>query len=465
MFMKHMNSRLSKLASVLALALASFASCAQDGFSGFLEDLRIEAMVSGISDETANNAVSHIEFLPDVIALDRSQPEFISPFLDYYQKRVNAAKVQRGRQLLLEHEAMFNRIEAQYGVSKYTLAAFWGMETQYGRNQGKLDILSSLATLAYDGRRTEFFRGQLLDAMRMIDIGHVAPGALTGSWAGAFGNMQFMPTTFMMYAVDGDSDNLIDVVDSLPDAIASAANYLSQVGWHSDEPAMLEVQLPTGFDWGSAQLSVRKPVAEWSRLGVRALHVDAGAPGFGSGAAVGQEVSNKKTRLNPENIKKPATHKTDKSKTQRPAQPEQQNVSVGTVSLDVLGLQVKGPAAILLPQGYRGPAFMVFDNFDVIMDWNRSVNYALSVAQLAEQLRHESRIVGGKFAEEGALSFQEMLDLQTMLNTRGFDAGEPDGLPGLMTQEAIRKYQVANQLPADGYASRSLYQRLYAEQQ
>ncbi|WP_047553410.1 lytic murein transglycosylase [Methylotenera sp. G11] len=463
--MKHMNSRLSKLASVLALALASFASCAQDGFSGFLEDLRIEAMVSGISDETANNAVSHIEFLPDVIALDRSQPEFISPFLDYYQKRVNAAKVQRGRQLLLEHEAMFNRIEAQYGVSKYTLAAFWGMETQYGRNQGKLDILSSLATLAYDGRRTEFFRGQLLDAMRMIDIGHVAPGALTGSWAGAFGNMQFMPTTFMMYAVDGDSDNLIDVVDSLPDAIASAANYLSQVGWHSDEPAMLEVQLPTGFDWGSAQLSVRKPVAEWSRLGVRALHVDAGAPGFGSGAAVGQEVSNKKTRLNPENIKKPATHKTDKSKTQRPAQPEQQNVSVGTVSLDVLGLQVKGPAAILLPQGYRGPAFMVFDNFDVIMDWNRSVNYALSVAQLAEQLRHESRIVGGKFAEEGALSFQEMLDLQTMLNTRGFDAGEPDGLPGLMTQEAIRKYQVANQLPADGYASRSLYQRLYAEQQ
>jgi len=463
--MKHMNSRLSKLASVLALALASFASCAQDGFSGFLEDLRIEAMISGISDETANNAVSHIEFLPDVIALDRSQPEFISPFLDYYQKRVNAAKVQRGRQLLLEHEAMFNRIEAQYGVSKYTLAAFWGMETQYGRNQGKLDILSSLATLAYDGRRTEFFRGQLLDAMRMIDIGHVAPGALTGSWAGAFGNMQFMPTTFMMYAVDGDSDNLIDVVDSLPDAIASAANYLSQVGWHSDEPVMLEVQLPTGFDWRSAQLSVRKPVAEWSRLGVRALHVDVGAPGFGSGAAVGQEVSNKKTRLNPENTKKPATHKTDKSKTQEPAQTEQQNVSVSTVSLDVLGLQVKGPAAILLPQGYRGPAFMVFDNFDVIMDWNRSVNYALSVAQLAEQLRHESRIVGGKFAEEGALSFQEMLDLQTMLNTRGFDAGEPDGLPGQMTQEAIRKYQVANQLPADGYASRSLYQRLYSEQQ
>jgi len=449
---------------VLTLALASCASCAQDGFSGFLEDLRIEAMVSGISDETANNAVSRIEFLPDVIAFDRSQPEFISPFLDYYQKRVDAAKVQRGRQLLLEYEAMFNRIEAQYGVSKYTLVAFWGMETQYGRNQGKLDVLSSLATLAYDGRRTEFFRGQLLDAMRMIDIGHVEPGALTGSWAGAFGNMQFMPTTFMMYAVDGDNDNLIDVVDSLPDAFASAANYLSQVGWHSDEPAILEVQLPADFDWQSAQLSVRKPVEEWSQLGVRALHVDVGAPGFDSKAVSAKDHRSKdantgKAKSRPEKIKKPVWYTAD-----RVAQQAPENISVRTVSLDVLGLKVKGPAAILLPQGYRGPAFMVFDNFDVIMDWNRSVNYALSVAQLAEQLRHESRIVGGKFAEEGALSFQEMLDLQVILNTRGFDAGEPDGLPGLMTQEAIRKYQLANKLPADGYASRSLYQRLYSEQ-
>jgi len=463
--MKHMTRRLSQVVSVLTLTLASCASCAQDDFSGFLEDLRIEARVSGISDETANNAVRRIEFLPDVIAMDRSQPEFINPFLDYYQKRVDAAKVQRGRQLLLEHEAVFNRIEAQYGVSKYTLAAFWGMETQYGRNQGKIDVLSSLATLAYDGRRTEFFRGQLLDAMRMIDIGHVESDALTGSWAGAFGNMQFMPTTFMMYAVDGDNDNLIDVVDSLPDAFASAANYLSQVGWRSDEPAMLEVQLPADFDWKSAQLSVRKPVEEWSRLGVRALHVDVGAPGFASRAVSAKDTRTKnaysrkvKSRL--EKIKKPVGYATD-----RAAQQEPENISVSTVKLDALGLQVKGPAAILLPQGYRGPAFMVFDNFDVIMDWNRSVNYALSVAQLAEQLRHESRIVGGKLAEKGALSFQEMLDLQAILNTRGFDAGEPDGLPGLMTQEAIRKYQLANQLPADGYASRSLYQRLYSEQQ
>jgi membrane-bound lytic murein transglycosylase B len=451
--------RLSKYVAVFTLLLTSSASAAEDDFSGWLENLRTEAMVAGISDQTANYAVNHIEFLPDVIALDRSQPEFISPFLDYYQKRVDNQKVQKGRQMLMEHDAMLTKIEAQYGVPKSTLVAFWGLETQYGRSLGKLDILSSLATLAYDGRRTEFFRGQLLDAMRMIDIGHVDANALTGSWAGAFGNMQFMPTTFMLYAVDGDGDNLIDVVDSLPDAFASAANYLSQAGWRTNEPAMLEVQLPDNFDWKNAQLSVRKPVEEWSKLGVRALHVDVGAPGFGLKTVLAKDVRTEKAKSYPARTKKPVMQKVSSS-----AQQVLNKAAVTTVSLDALGLKVKGPAAILLPQGYRGPAFMVFDNFDVIMDWNRSVNYALSVAQLAEQLRHDSRIVGGQFAEGGALSFQEMLDLQSILNTRGFNAGEPDGLPGFMTQEAVRKYQLANKLPADGYASRSLYQRLYSEQ-
>lgn len=446
--------RLSKYAAVLALLLTSSISAAEDDFSAWLEKLRVEAQVSGISDETVNNAVNRIEFLPEVISMDRSQPEFIRPFLDYYQKRVDSSKVQKGRQLLLEHEAMFNRIEDQYGVPKYTLVAFWGMETQYGHNQGRLDVLSSLATLAYDGRRNEFFRGQLLDAMRMIDVGHVDAGDFSGSWAGAFGNMQFMPTTFMLYAVDGDSDDKIDVVGSLPDAMASAANYLSQVGWRADEPAMLEMQLPDDFDWSSAQLTVRKTVEEWSRLGVRALHVDVGAPGFTPKLEL--------IKVAQRNKGKPTSVKTKKVDVISAAQ---QDVTVSTVSLDVLGLKVRGSAAILLPQGYRGPAFMVFDNFDVIMGWNRSVNYALSVAQLAEQLRHDARIVGGRDAETGALSFQEMLDLQSRLNTRGFDAGEPDGLPGFKTQEAIRKYQLVHQLPADGYASRSIYDRLSSEQE
>jgi membrane-bound lytic murein transglycosylase B len=435
-------------------------SFAQDEFSDWLQELRIEAMVSGVSDATANDAIRRIEFLPDVIALDRSQPEFVSPFMDYYQKRVDVQKVQKGRQLLAEHGAMLSRIEAEYGVPKYTLVAFWGMETQYGRSQGELDVLSSLATLSYDSRRTEFFRGQLLDAIRMIDLGHVQADSFTGSWAGAFGNMQFMPTTFMLYAVDGDSDGRVDVVNSLPDAFASAANYLSQVGWNFNEPAMLEVSLPENFDWKDAQFAIRKSLAEWSRLNVRAMHVDMGRPGFASKAVSRENLRGKyaKARLK---------GKKQRSASHKPLSRQQQNAvqsPLATVSLDMLGLDVKGSAAILLPQGYRGPAFMVFDNFDVIMDWNRSVNYALSVAQLAEQLRHESLIVGGQSAESGALSFDEMLDLQSLLNARGFDAGEPDGLPGFKTQQAIREYQLVNQLPADGYASRSVYQKLYSEQ-
>ncbi|OYZ41639.1 MAG: lytic murein transglycosylase [Methylotenera sp. 24-45-7] len=434
--------------------LAGRGAHAQGEFSLWLQHLRTEAMLSGISDETALEAVNHIQFLPDVIALDRSQPEFISPFLEYYQKRVNAQKLQNGQQLLAEHAQMLNQIEAQYGVSKFALIAFWGMETQYGRNQGKLDVLSSLATLAYEGRRTDFFRGQLLDAMRMIDNRHVTIDALKGSWAGAYGNMQFMPTTFMLYAVDGDSDGNIDVANSLPDAFASAANYLSQIGWRSHEPVMLEVQLPESFDWSSAQLNIRKPIQAWSKLGVRALHLDAGVPSFIQTIkpkAVRHKVTSKK-------VAKKSVNKLSNqpSSTVTP--------TVRTVNLDMLALDVKGPAAILLPQGYRGPAFMVFDNFDVIMDWNRSVNYALSVAQMAEQLQYETkRIVGGQAAEDGALSFSEMLDLQSILNMRGFIAGEPDGLPGFKTQQALREYQLANKLPADGYASRSIYQRIYAE--
>jgi len=447
-------TRLLKIKLALVLALSASGAVAQDAFPVWLENLRIQATVDGISEQTANDAINRIEFLPEVIAQDRAQPEFITPFLDYYQKRVDIQKVQKGRQMLADHAAMLNKIEAQYGVPKYMLVAFWGMETQYGRSQGKLNVLSSLATLAYEGRRTEFFRGQLLDAMRIIDVGHVDAGSLTGSWAGAFGNMQFMPTTFMLYAVDGDNDNLIDVADSVPDAIASAANYLSQAGWHANEPAMLEVQLPDDFDWESAQLSVRKPVEEWSQLGVRALHVDVGAPGVNPQPHKDAQAKAWKSR---NKVKNKKLVMAASLKREYPASLQS---AIGTVSLETLGLNVKGPASILLPQGYRGPAFMVFDNFDVIMDWNRSVNYALSVAELAEQLRHDARIMGGQGAEGGALSFQEMLDLQSILNSRGFDAGEPDGLPGFKTQAAIRKYQLASQLPADGYASRSIYQRL-----
>jgi len=440
----------------LILALSSGAAIAQEEFSVWLEGVRQEAREAGISDKTSTAVINHVEFLPDVIALDHAQPEFISPFLDYYLKRVDALKIQKGQALLIEHEDVLNQIQAQYGVPKFILVAFWGMETQYGRNQGDMDVLSSLATLAYDGRRTEFFRSQLLDAMRMIEAGHVSPDHFRGSWAGAFGNMQFMPTTFMLYAVDGDEDDKIDLVNSLPDAFASAANYLLQVGWHIGEPTMIEVQLPEDFDWQNAQLTVKKPVEEWSQLGVRALRIDP-APAT-SNVALSSDLQRKKTKARLKGMnKKSLMHRTAYQ-----VQSYNDKPIVDAISLDSAQLNVSGPAAILLPQGWRGPAFMVFDNFDIIMDWNRSVNYALSVAQLAQRLKHKSRIIGGQFAEEGALTFQEMFELQSILNARGFDAGVPDGLPGLQTQAAVRAYQLMHQLPADGYASPSVYERLFS---
>jgi len=421
---------------------------AQDEFSAWLQELHVEAREAGISDATAKNAIEQIEFLPEVVKLDKSQPEFVSPFLEYYKRRVDTQKVQKGQQLLAEHAALLDRIEAQYGVSKYMLVAFWGMETQYGHSLGKLDVLSSLATLAYDGRRSEFFRAQLLDAMRMIDYGHASADAFTGSWAGAFGNMQFMPTTFMLYAVDGDNDNKIDVVNSLADAFASAANYLSTIGWREQQPVMLEVLLPENFEWQTAQFNFRRPIQEWAQSGVRMLQQDDAVP------RLQQLVLSKRTAK--KSAKQSAKHY-QKAQFTEPAP------AVKTAGLSAAGLQMNQYAAILLPQGYRGPAFMVLDNFDVLMDWNRSVNYALSVAQLAERLRYPSRIIGGESAEDGALSYSEMYDLQSMLNTRGFDAGEPDGLPGFKTQHALRLYQLMHKLPADGYASRSIYQRISAE--
>lgn len=429
---------------------------AQDEFSLWVGELRTEAVLSGISDIAVQQTVERIKFLPEVIEMDRSQPEFVTPFLQYYQQRVTPHKVRLGREWLTRHADLLADIEAQYGVSKYILVAFWGMETHFGAQQGKVDVLSALATLAYDGRRREFFRDQLFDAMRMIDFGHAEPARLTGSWAGAYGNMQFMPTTFMLYAVDGDGDERIDVANSMADAFASAANYLAHVGWRTHAPIMLEVQLPDGFDWYQAQLELRKPLREWTAIGVRALQ-PADEPQtlhFKDQYANLKTIHNKSGAISAQKIHLKRLHH----------KPPKGLKRMQSVALEQIVSDAESEAAILLPQGYRGPAWMVFDNFDVIMDWNRSVNYALSVAHFAQQLRQETRIVGGEHAEAGALSYYEMLDLQQMLNRLGFDAGVPDGMPGTKTQHALRQYQRAKSLPADGYASRSLYQRLYAEQ-
>jgi len=413
---------------------------AKEDFYTWLENIRYEAKALGMADETTLNFVNRTAYLPNVIKLDRAQPEFISPFLDYFAQRVDDRKIQKGRALLLKHQALLAQIEAQYGVPKQILIAFWGMETQYGNVQGNIDILSALATLAYEGRRADFFKAQLLDALLMVGLGYVDAENFKGSWAGAFGNMQFMPTTFMLYAVDGDADGLIDVTSSLPDAFASAAHYLSSIGWQARAPVIQEVKVPASFDWQNAQLAIKKTPQAWAKLGVQVY------PLVSNEESVVAGIDGASLKANPV-----------------ASLPEVNAVNVNggadTQASDVLS-NTTAMTSILLPQGWQGPAFMVFDNFDIIMQWNRSVNYALSVAQLAKLLNQEPAIMGGDFAEGGALSYQQMLDLQNQLNARGFDAGVADGLPGLQTQAAVRAYQVQQQLPADGYASPSLYQNL-----
>jgi membrane-bound lytic murein transglycosylase B len=381
-----------KVFLLLAL-LAAFPVHANTDFESWLAAFRQDAAAQGISAATLDAALTGITPVERVIELDRRQPEFLQTFADYMGRRITPAQVARGQALLAEHAALLDAVEQQYGVPKAVLVAFWGLETNYGATLGSFNIPASLATLAFDGRRSDFFRSQLLDALRIIDAGHVAAIDMNGSWAGAMGQMQFMPSTFRAYAVDADGDARIDLWSSLPDAMHSAANYLRRAGWRPGELVALEVRLPAGFDFRSAGVSQRQPVSKWTALGV--LAADGGA------------------------------------------------------------LPGDGRAAIVLPQGWQGPAFMVFDNFDVVMRWNRSLNYALAVAQMAQQLTGGAPMVA-QAGEAGGLSTAQLTFLQQALNALGFDAGSEDGLPGPRTQTALRQYQAAHQLPVDGYPSPSV---------
>ncbi|MFN3544652.1 MAG: lytic murein transglycosylase [Thiobacillus sp.] len=379
---------------LLLAALAASPVYAQVSFDEWLAAFRQDAARQGISAATLDAALTGLAPVERVIELDRRQPEFLQTFSDYMTRRITPQRLTRGQALLAEHAALFDALEQQYGVPRTVLVAFWGLETNYGSTLGSHNIPASLATLAYDGRRSGFFRDQLLDALRILDAGHVAAVDMKGSWAGAMGHLQFMPSTFRAYALDADGDGRIDLWRSLPDAMHSAANYLKRAGWRAGEPVAREVALPPGFDVRHARIANRLPVRDWAVAGVRAA----------DGAAL----------------------------------PE-----------------VAGPAAVILPQGWQGPAFMVFDNFDVVMRWNRSVNYALSVAQLAHQLGGGGPLVA-QGGEAGALSTAQLKMLQATLNELGFPAGEPDGLLGPRTQTALRQYQLAHRLPADGYPSPSM---------
>lgn len=308
-----------------ALTLGPAAMAQEQDFPTFLKGLEADAVARGIRPQTAATALDGVQHIDRVIELDRKQPEFTITLQDYLARVVSKQKVEKGRRMLAENRAVLAAIGKHYGVQPKYVVALWGIETDYGRVTGGYSVVSALATLAYDGRRSTYFRGELMDALRVIDGGHISAAAMQGSWAGAMGQCQFMPSSFLKFAEDWDGDGRRDIWTTRADVLASAANYLSKSGWQGDQSWGRPVKLPANFSSRLVGLEQKRAVTEWAKLGVRAAN---GKP-------------------------LPKTH-------------------------------LEG--SIIRPDNGGGAAFLVYDNFRVIMKWNRSTSFALAVGHLAEKI-------------------------------------------------------------------------------
>lgn len=364
-------------------------------FSVWLEGVKQEARALGIQDATLDAAFQGAKPIERVLELDRRQPEFTRTFWGYLDSFVPRQRIDRGRELLARHGPLLRRVADRYGVQPRFLVAFWGVETNFGDYTGGFPVIGAVSTLAHDTRRSEFFRAELLHALRILDEGHIAPGAMKGSWAGAMGQPQFMPSTFAGYAVDGNGDGRKDIWTDLEDVFSSAANYLASIGWDDSETWGREVRLPGGFDLTLVGQGMPRSIAEWQTLGVR--------------------------RAN---------------------------------GADLPVADIEG--SIVLPAGHKGPAFLVYGNFEAIMTWNRSVFYALAVGHFSDRLKGLGPLVATRPADEKPLRRDDILDLQRLLSAAGFDPGFPDGMIGPKTRAAVKSYQVERGLPADGYPTHEL---------
>jgi membrane-bound lytic murein transglycosylase B len=367
-----------------------------DSWQSCVATLRASAVNDGVSAETVDEVLGQVTQLPRVIQLDRKQPEFTQTFTQYYELRVTDFRVTQGRNLLAKHAPLLARIQAATGVPPQYLVAFWGLETNFGSYFGKLPIPSALTTLACDSRRSEFFTRELIAILRIIEAGDIEHADLIGSWAGAIGHMQFMPTTYLEYAVDGDADGRRDLLGSVADALTSGGSYLASIGWQEGYRWGREVFVPEGFDFSVTGSEQWRPLSEWADLGITDV--------FG-------------------------------------------------VPLEAVGLE----AALVVPSGHQGPAFLIYPNFRIIMKWNRSEHYALSVGRLADRIAGAGKLHKPlPSAEQSRFSTTTMMGLQSGLNALGYAAGEPDGVIGPATRKAIRSFQQQVGQIADGYPTAAL---------
>ena len=363
-------------------------------FQDWLNDLRAEAQQQGISPATLDQAFAQVHLLDRVLELDASQPEFSRPIWSYLDSEVSDQRIHQGYERMAVNANLLARVSAEFGVPASILVAFWGIESDYGRDPGTFSVINALTTLAYHGRRAAFFRGELLAALHILEKGDISLDQMRGSWAGAMGQTQFIPTIFLQHAIDYDHDGRRDIWNSLPDIFASTAHFVAGIGWHPGESWGREVRLPADFPWDQAELTITKTVADWSRLGVVPVN---GPP-----------------------------------------------------------LNGEAPASILAPAGHAGPAFLVLENFRVIMRYNPSVSYALSVALLSDRISGGPPIAASWPRQEAMLSRTERIELQQRLAALGLNPGTPDSLIGPTTRTAVRLFQKSvNEVP-DGFVTKHL---------
>jgi len=341
----------------LAAAAEGSAACTNTGsFERWLSEFKAEARAKGIS-PGAIAALDGVALDQGIIARDRRQSVFSQSFLEFSDRMAAKYRIDKGRQLISERNALFGKVEQQFGVPAPVIVAFWALETDFGHDSGHLPTLTSLATLAYDCRRPEKFRAELLDALRIIQKGDLTPGEMVGSWAGEIGQTQFVPSIYLKYAIDYEGDGKADLIHNATDVVASTANYLNGLGWRRGEPWLKEVHVPESMDWAEADLTIQRPVSEWLRRGVR----------IADGSNIPGEL----------------------------------------------------PASLLLPMGRHGPAFLTFQNFKVFLDWNQSLVYSTTVAYLATRVAGAPPITRGTavpFGYEPTVGLQQLLKARGFYN-------------------------------------------------
>lgn len=383
----------------MARPTMSPATPAERGFQRWVDRFRAIALKRGISASVFDAAFRDVHLNADVLQKEAHQSEFVKPIWIYLDHAVSDTRVRNGRAEMRKYRGLLNRIQAHYGVDKNIVVAIWGIESAYGARRGNIPLVESLATLAYAGQRRHFFKTQLLDALKILQHGDVAPRDMTGSWAGATGHTQFMPSSYLAYAVDFNGDGKRDIWSNNPaDALASTAAYLARMGWKKGEPWGIEVTLPTGFNYAETGHRVTRSVADWAKRGVR--------PARGG------------------------------------------------------RLPDYGPAKVLLPAGARGAAFLIFHNFDVIRRYNAADAYVIAVGRLADRIAGGPPLRASWPRGDRGLSYGERVELQDRLTAAGFDTRGADGKIGPNTVAAVRAYQRSIGMLPDGYASLNILKRL-----